>query len=113
MTASLAEHGLMGCWLPVQRLILLDSGLTPVQRRCVLAHEISHARHHDSACRRNGWEERRADMEAARLLINPMEYATLEQINDNASWIAHELDVMPWVINGYRDWLHESGVVVQ
>lgn len=106
-------HGYEGFYAPGLDLIVLDSRLTDVQRRCVLAHEISHAQHRDAGCRCDRWTERRADMEAARLPINPMEYATLEQINDNVSWIAHELDVMPWVINGYRDWLHESGVVVQ
>lgn len=31
--------------------ILISDRLTPIQRRCVLAHEISHARHHDVGCK--------------------------------------------------------------
>lgn len=46
--------------------ILISDRLTPIQRRCVLAHEISHARHHDVGCKCDSATERRADMEAAR-----------------------------------------------
>ena len=54
--------------------ILISDRLTPIQRRCVLAHEISHARHHDVGCKCDSATERRADMEAARMLVNQLEY---------------------------------------
>ena len=41
--------------------ILISDRLTPIQRRCVLAHEISHARHHDVGCKCDSATERRAD----------------------------------------------------
>lgn len=40
--------GYEGFYAPGLDLIVLDSRLTDVQRRCVLAHEISHARHMDT-----------------------------------------------------------------
>ncbi len=43
--------GYEGFYAPGLDLIVLDSRLTDVQRRCVLAHEISHARHMDTGCR--------------------------------------------------------------
>ena len=43
--------GYEGFYTPGLYLIVLDSRLTDVQRRCVLAHEISHARHRDAGCR--------------------------------------------------------------
>lgn len=103
------QDGLQGAWCARYGLILLDSRLTDVQRRCVLAHEISHARHHDAGCRCDRWAERRADIEASMLLINPMEYAFAEQVYDgNALCIAHELGVMPWVVEAYREHLHDD-----
>ncbi len=32
-----------GAWLPQHQIIVLTSGLTPVQERCTLAHEVEHA----------------------------------------------------------------------
>ena len=58
--------------------ILISDRLTPIQRRCVLAHEISHARHHDVGCKCDSATERRADMEAARMLVNQLEYQSAE-----------------------------------
>ena len=44
-------HGdVQGLYLRESNLILLDCDLTSEQRRCVLAHEISHARHLDEGC---------------------------------------------------------------
>lgn len=108
-------HGYEGVYAPGLDLIILDTRLTEVQRRCVLAHEISHARHHDAGCRCDRWTERRADVEASMLLINPMEYAFAEQVYDgNALCIAHELGVMPWVVEAYRERLHDDpSLIVQ
>lgn len=83
--------------------ILISDRLTPIQRRCVLAHEISHARHHDVGCKCDSATERRADMEAARMLVNQLEYQSAEIIFDGDECaIARELNVMPWVIRAYK-----------
>ena len=90
-------------------LILLDSRLCGVQLRCVLAHEISHARHMDSGCRVDKWVERRADQEAAKMLIDSLEYAYAEAVYEgNVMGMARELNVLPWVIEAYRERLHDD-----
>lgn len=103
-------HGdVQGLYLRKQNLILLDRGLTSEQRRCVLAHEISHARHLDEGCRMDRWSERRADEEAAMMLIDPMEYAYAEAVYEgNVMGMARELSVLPWVITAYRERLHDD-----
>ena len=55
---------MLGGWDDINGIIYLSSGLSSVQRRCVLAHEISHARHHDLGCHTDAWVERRADMDS-------------------------------------------------
>ena len=101
--------GLQGAYLPQQGVILLDHRLSGVQRRCVLAHEISHARHMDAGCRVDKWVERRADQEAALMLIDPMEYAYAEAVYEgNVMGMARELNVLPWVITAYRERLHDD-----
>ena len=97
-----------GAYDAVGGIILMSDRLTPVQYSCVLAHEISHARHHDHGCHTDKWTERRADIDAARLLINPDDYSAAEQVCDNPHWIAQELDVMPWVIQAWREHLHDT-----
>jgi Zn-dependent peptidase ImmA (M78 family) len=103
------EHGVQGAYDADMGMILVSDRLSDVQRRCVLAHEISHARHHDRGCVGPGSSvERRADREAACLLVNPGEYAAAERVCDNVWCLARELDVMPWIINAYRETLHEN-----
>lgn len=105
--------GLQGAYLPQQGVILLDHRLSGVQRRCVLAHEISHARHMDAGCRVDKWVERRADQEAAKMLIDPMDYAYAEAVYEgNVMGMARELNVLPWVISAYREWLHDNPYLV-
>lgn len=102
------EHGVQGAYDADTDTILISSGLADVQRRCVLAHEVSHARHRDRGCVAPGSPvERRADREAARLLVDPGRYAMAERVCDNVWWLARELDVMPWIINAYRELVHE------
>lgn len=102
-------YGYEGVYEAATNLIVLDVRLTDIQRRCVLAHEISHARHRDIGCQTDKWTERRADMEAAKLLIDPVEYAMAESIyGSNSHGIAVELNVMPWVVIAFRSWLHDN-----
>lgn len=105
--------GLQGLYLRKPNLILLDTRLRGVQLRCVLAHEISHARHMDAGCHIDHWTERRADMEAAMLLIDPMEYSYAETVYEgNVIGMARELDVLPWVVEAYRMRLHDDPTLV-
>lgn len=96
-----------GAYDPIGGLILISDRLTPCQYTCVLAHEISHAQHRDYGCRTDKWTERRADIDAARILVNPREYEEAERICDNPHWIAQELNLMPWVITAWREHLHD------
>lgn len=107
-------HGdTQGVYIRKKNLILLDTRLYGTQRRCVLAHEISHARHRDGGCQCDRWTERRANIEASAMLINPMEYAMAESIYEgNVMGIARELNVMPWVVQAYRERLHDDPCLI-
>ena len=107
------HDGMQGVYIRKKNLILLDSRLCGVQLCCVLAHEISHARHMDAGCRVDKWMERRADQEAALMLIDPMEYAYAETIYEgNVMGIARELNVVPWVVQAYRERLHDDPCLI-
>lgn len=107
------QDGLQGAWCAEYGLILIDSRLTDVQRRCVLAHEISHARHRDAGCRCDRWTERRADIEAATMLISPLEYAYAEAVYEgNTIGMARELNVLPWTVEAFRERLHDNPQLV-
>ncbi|TCF16241.1 hypothetical protein MCC10087_0904 [Bifidobacterium longum subsp. longum] len=89
--------------------ILISDRLTPIQRRCVLAHEISHAKHRDRGGHADRYTEQRADIEAARMLISQVEYQTAENIYDgDETLMAKEMNVMPWIIQAYKQWLHDN-----
>ncbi|MDF7641755.1 ImmA/IrrE family metallo-endopeptidase [Bifidobacterium sp. ESL0784] len=89
--------------------IYLSDKLTDVQHRCVLAHELSHAIHGDKGCRNShDVVELRADVEAAKMLIDQADYMQAEQCCDNPTWIARELGVTVDLVRAYRYWLHES-----
>lgn len=103
------RDGIQGVYVREKNLILLDTRLCGLQRRCVLAHEISHARHADGAGHEDKWVERRANQEAALMLIDPLEYAYAETIYEgNVMGMARELNVLPWVIMAYRERLHDD-----
>lgn len=107
------HNGMQGVYIRKKNLILLDSRLCGVQLRCVLAHEISHARHMDAGCRVDKWAERRADREAAAMLVDPMEYAYAEAVYEgNTMGMARELNVLPWVIAAYRERLHDDPTLI-
>lgn len=96
---------------PHNRIVLHD-GLTPVQSRCTLCHELEHVRHGDRSCTGKG--EARARRRTALRLVNPVDYAAAEQVYDGCAWrIACELGVTMQVVQDYRRILHDSGVCVQ
>lgn len=75
--AVLADPDLLGYYEPDEHLIVLRSGLTGTERRCVLEHELVHAElgHRGDHARRGmcghltGQQEERANRTAARRLI--------------------------------------------
>ncbi len=89
--------------------IVLHDGLTPVQARCTLCHELEHVRHGDFTC--GGKGEARARRRTALRLVDPVEYAAAEQVYDGCAWrIACELGVTMQVVSDYRQLLYDSGV---
>jgi hypothetical protein len=83
-------------WSPVHRKIVVAAGLSPIQLRCVLAHELEHVLADDVAC---GFgvltadRERRADIEAARKLIAISDLSAVAQQGVGIDGAALRLDV--------------------
>lgn len=96
---------MLGCYVPDQQRIYLDTRLTPAEQRTVLAHEIGHAYYGHGCTDGNATDaahERRADVYAARLLIDPAEYERLELIHPDPHLIADELGVTVGLVEIYR-----------
>ena len=75
----------------------------------ILSDKLSHAKHHDIGCKTDIYTEQRADIEAARMLMSQADYVTAELLyGSNECAIARELNVMPWIIRAYKNWLHDS-----
>lgn len=104
--------GRCGCYYEPTRLIIIDETLPDFARRCTLAHELAHARHHDRGRDPNGSKaERRARRETVLRLINPTEYAIAEQMYEGDSFlIAQALDVTVQVVEDYKELLHNGAV---
>jgi hypothetical protein len=69
-----------GAWSPVHRKIVVADWLTPIQRRCVLAHQVEHVLADDGGCGVGlpaKHREHRATAEAARKLIPVCDLAVL------------------------------------
>ncbi|WKX70067.1 ImmA/IrrE family metallo-endopeptidase [Streptomyces sp. XD-27] len=61
-----------GAWCPSLRTIVIASGLSAVQERCILAHELEHVLADDAGCAEGPLAirlERAADRAAARKLV--------------------------------------------
>ena len=92
--------GDLGYYSPDEDRIYFDLTLTPLERRCTIAHELGHAYYgHRSDSDQN---ERIADTYAAELLIDPVAYAAAEQVSDDVEFLAEELCVVPGLIEHYR-----------
>lgn len=80
--------------------ILLDESLNDRQK-CTLAHELVHAKHHDS--NHDKRTEARTIRETANWLIDPLEYALVEQLYEgNGTLMALELDITMQVLDDYQ-----------
>lgn len=86
-----------GAWSRDQRnTIVIASGLSAVQERCVLAHELEHVLADDTEC--GGQiaslrQERRADIEASRKLVAISDLAEVAQWAPDIQSAADELHV--------------------
>ncbi|GAA2171390.1 hypothetical protein GCM10009846_05050 [Agrococcus versicolor] len=99
MGVAALEPGLLGLYDARAHRIWLAEGLTPVERRCVLAHELGHARHrHRSGTPAN---ERVADAFAARLLVDPAALEAASRWSHDPAEIADELDLTEDVVRAY------------
>ncbi|HAT1445493.1 TPA: ImmA/IrrE family metallo-endopeptidase [Corynebacterium striatum] len=94
--------GPKAAWLPHKRIITLRVGMDDVTTLCSLAHELGHA-HYGDPPGHHGAHELRADRFAARILVNPAEYATAEALyGPQPSLIAHELGVTVKVLKTWQ-----------
>ncbi len=77
-------HDIFGVEVPAvydwrMHAILIESGLRPIRRRSVLAHEAIHAEYRDHPTKLNHYKlEHRADLFAARNLIDPVALSDLQ-----------------------------------
>lgn len=112
-TPHLPDALMMGAYDGKNKVIWLKRGMSPRQEICTLAHELSHAKHDDAGCLSDMSVERRADVEAARMLLSTEEYEEAEKrcYSSEDGAIAVELDVMVWVVKAFRIWLHDIGRV--
>jgi Zn-dependent peptidase ImmA (M78 family) len=95
--------GFLGGYSPLESRIYLDLGLTPCERRSVLAHELGHV-YYGHTCDEGPDSpiERQADTYAATLLVRPEDYAQLERISPDVHYIAEELNVTPDIVHAFR-----------
>lgn len=99
--------GICGIYDWTRERIVLHDGLTPVQARCTLCHELEHVRHGDITC--GGKGEARARRRTALRLVSPIEYAAAEQVWQGEAWgMACELGVTLQVLDDFRRMLHDT-----
>lgn len=110
--AFVAAHGLRveyvdgladdGRYYPATGRIQLRAGLTPIEERCVLAHELGH--HHYGHYCSSPRAELLADRWAAARLVDPTELERIARLHpDNpGAWCLH-LGVTPRILETHLD----------
>lgn len=98
---------LQGCYLAEHDTILIAAGLSLPEQVETLAHELGHA-HYGHGCS-DERREFRAWGWALKHLINPEDYAILEQAGLNSYQIAEEMGVTVRVINLWQQRLKRLG----
>lgn len=94
-----------GRYLHDRQLIVLRPGLSDIQARATLAHEVVHAEYgdRDTADRiTHIRQERRADDIAAQRLISQEALARVARVHAYPQLIAAELGVPMWLLNAYH-----------
>lgn len=105
---ALLAPGRLGEYVHAQRLIRLRPGMPRHQTRCVLAHELRH-HHYGDVWPAMAWQEKRADREAARLLIDIELLGDAAVIHANHfAAVARELRVTHPILRCRMDNLHPS-----
>ncbi|AZA08745.1 hypothetical protein CPPEL_03070 [Corynebacterium pseudopelargi] len=78
ITVAWHKGGPKAAWMPATNTISIREGMDDAQTLCAFAHEMGHF-HHGDTHGTDTIQEARADRFAARLLIDPREYARCEQ----------------------------------
>ncbi|WP_457028070.1 ImmA/IrrE family metallo-endopeptidase [Kitasatospora sp. P5_F3] len=108
-----------GIWSPEHHAVVLAEGLSPIEERCVLAHEVEHILTGDIGCggRAGMRAERVADLHAARKLIALSDFCSARQWATSEQELAAELGVTMWVLRarhadleGGAQWLGTSKI---
>ncbi|ANZ21724.1 protein of unknown function (DUF955) [Streptomyces noursei ATCC 11455] len=95
-------HGALAAWDPEQGKVLCSLGLSLIQKRCSLTHELAHIVLKHQRCAYTGegvttitsfTQERAAEMWAARKLISPVQLAIARESRLSSADIARELGV--------------------
>lgn len=94
-------HPYQGYYDSDKKLVVYGFDLSPVERRCVLAHELGHAFYDHQGEDDPSFEEA-ADLYAALLLIDPEDFVEAEQIDPSPGAIAEELGVTTDLIRVYE-----------
>lgn len=103
MVEEILGNGLCGLYYRPRRLVVLDSRLLDVQRRCTLCHELIHAEWDDAGCMGGGKAEIRARRLTAEALIDEDGYRRAEALYDGDAYaMACELNVTMQVLCDYR-----------
>lgn len=102
-----APYELAGAYIHAVKLIVIDTRQAEGHQLATLAHEYFHALRGDEGTQGKR-VERLIDQRAARLLIDPFEYALAERLfeGDSAA-IAEEAGFPVWVIDAYKDALEQ------
>lgn len=99
------RHSIQGAYDDENRAIVIDRGMSYTQKRCTFVHEWIHWTHRDTGCGSitDSRAENRARRLTAQLLIDPLEYASAENMYDGDTYrIASELDVTHQVVLDYQ-----------
>lgn len=99
-TACLPEP-LRGVYDWRAEMVVYDYRLTPVEQRCVLAHELGHVYYGHTRFGDRAAEDA-ADVYAAWLLIDPDEYVAAEMIDPAPAAIADELGVEARIVQAWE-----------
>lgn len=101
---------------PRTRTIRLQEGMLDRLERSVLAHELIHIIHGDLKTKFGHYDdrdERRADEQAAHLLIDIEEYRIAEEkCGNHVEGIALDLNVMDWIVEAFERTLCRIGDLV-
>ena len=98
-------------YIPELNTIYLEARQPHCYKRVNLAHELGHVMLGHTRPQTDWWEARQelqADIFAARLLIDPDDYARLEESYDSAAAISHELEVTPRLLDVWKNTVQED-----